>query len=148
VKGNIATVWYNQRVMATTRSKVSAARDDDQLVAQWRELLDRHARTTCALEKVLQERHQLGVSEFEVLERLACCDAEQHRMQGLADTVHLSQSALSRLIGRLEADGLVTRSMCAVDRRGIFACLTPAGRERYEAARPTQRQLLAELLND
>ncbi len=134
--------------MATTRSKATTARDDDQLVAQWRELLDRHARTTCALEKVLQERHQLGVSEFEVLERLACCDAEQHRMQGLADTVHLSQSALSRLIGRLEADGLVSRSMCAVDRRGIFACLTPAGRERYEAARPTQRQLLAELLND
>lgn len=134
--------------MATTRSKATVARDDDQLVAQWRELLDRHARTTCALEKVLQERHQLGVSEFEVLERLACCDAEQHRMQGLADTVHLSQSALSRLIGRLEADGLVVRNMCDVDRRGIFACLTPAGRERYEAARPTQRQLLAELLND
>jgi DNA-binding MarR family transcriptional regulator len=134
--------------MATTRSKATTARDDEQLVAQWRELLDRYARTTCALEKVLQERHQLGVSEFEVLERLAACDKEQHRMQGLADTVHLSQSALSRLIGRLEADGLVTRSMCAVDRRGIFACLTPAGRERYEAARPTQRQLLAELLND
>jgi DNA-binding MarR family transcriptional regulator len=38
--------------------------------------------------------------------------------------------------------------MCAQDRRGIYACLTPAGRERYEAARPTQRQLLAELLND
>jgi DNA-binding MarR family transcriptional regulator len=126
----------------------TGARDDDALVLRWRELLDCHARTTGALEKVLQERHQLGVSEFEVLERLAGCDQEQNRMQALADTVHLSQSALSRLIGRLEADGLVTRSMCSDDRRGIFACLTPAGRERYEAARPTQRQLLSELLND
>jgi DNA-binding MarR family transcriptional regulator len=125
-----------------------ATRDDEALVARWREMLDRHARTTCALEKVLQERHQLGVSEFEVLERLASCDREQNRMQALADTVHLSQSALSRLIGRLESDGLVTRSMCSADRRGIFACLTPEGRERYEAARPTQRQLLSELLND
>lgn len=123
-------------------------RDEAALVEQWRDLLDRHARTTCALEKVLQERHQLGVSEFEVLERLASCDQEQHRMQGLADSVHLSQSALSRLIGRLETDGLVVRNMCADDRRGIFACLTPAGRERYEAAKPTQRQLLAELLLD
>lgn len=125
-----------------------ATRDDEALVARWRELLDRHARTTCALEKVLQERHQLGVSEFEVLERLASCDKEQNRMQALADTVHLSQSALSRLIGRLESDGLVTRAMCNDDRRGIFACLTPEGRERYDAARPTQRQLLSELLND
>jgi DNA-binding MarR family transcriptional regulator len=118
------------------------------LIAEWRELLDRHARTTCALEKVLQERHQLGVSEFEVLERLASCGSEQNRMQELADNVHLSQSALSRLIGRLEADGLVARTMCNVDRRGIYACLTTSGRERYEAARPTQRQLLAELLSD
>jgi DNA-binding MarR family transcriptional regulator len=126
---------------------MSATRDDAQLVEQWRALLDRHARLSCALEKALQERHQLGVSEFEVLERLAACDKEQHRMQGLADAVHLSQSALSRLIGRLETDGLVTRAMCSDDRRGIFACLTPQGRERYEAARPTQRRLLAELLD-
>lgn len=123
-------------------------RDDTAIVEQWRDLLDRHARTTGALEKALQERHQLGVSEFEVLERLASCDKEQHRMQGLADIVHLSQSALSRLVGRLEADGLVMRNMCSDDRRGIFACLTPAGRERYEAAKPTQRQLLSELLQD
>jgi DNA-binding MarR family transcriptional regulator len=134
--------------MAITRDDAASLRDDSLLVEQWRALLDRHARTTGALEKVLQERHQLGVSEFEVLERLAACDKEQHRMQGLADTVHLSQSALSRLIGRLEQDGLVNRSMCSDDRRGIFACLTPAGRERYEAALPTQRQLLAELLQD
>lgn len=123
-------------------------RDDTALVERWRELLDCHARTCGALEKVLQERHQLGVSEFEVLERLAGCDKEMHRMQGLADNVHLSQSALSRLIGRLEADGLVVRNMCSDDRRGIFACLTEAGRERYDAAKPTQRQLLAELLLD
>lgn len=134
--------------MATTRDESAALRDDTQLVKQWRALLDCHARTTGALEKVLQERHQLGVSEFEVLERLAACDREMHRMQGLADAVHLSQSALSRLIGRLEHDGLVNRSMCSDDRRGIFACLTPAGRERYEAALPTQRQVLAELLQD
>jgi DNA-binding MarR family transcriptional regulator len=127
---------------------MSAIRDDAVLVTQWRELLDRHARVTCALEKVLQDRHQLGVSEFEVLERLAACDKEQGRMQGLADAVHLSQSALSRLIGRLENDGLVVRTMCSDDRRGIFACLTAEGRARYESARPTQRELLSELLQD
>ena len=36
--------------------------------------------------------------------------------------------------------------MCADDRRGIFAALTPAGRERYEAARPTHRAVLADVL--
>ena len=116
------------------------------LVESWRALADRHARVTCALERALQDEHGLGVSEFEVMERLAAPDKDQHRMQDLAESVYLSQSALSRLIGRLEGEGLVTRAICSEDRRGIFACLTDEGRARYEAARPTQRRVLAETL--
>jgi DNA-binding MarR family transcriptional regulator len=116
------------------------------LVESWRELADRHARVTCALERELQDEHGLGVSEFEVLERLAVGDKEQRRMQELAEAVYLSQSALSRLIGRLESEGLVTRAICSEDRRGIFACITEQGRARYEAARPTQRRVLADSL--
>jgi DNA-binding MarR family transcriptional regulator len=116
------------------------------LLESWRELADRHARVTCALERELQDEHGLGVSEFEVLERLAVGDKEQRRMQDLAESVYLSQSALSRLIGRLESEGLVTRAICTEDRRGIFACLTEQGRARYEAARPTQRRVLADSL--
>src|SRR5215211_7843763 len=120
---------------------------DQALVESWRELADRHARVSYALERVLQEEHGLGLSEFEVLERLAVGDKDQRRMQELADAVYLSQSALSRLIGRLESDGLVTRAICSEDRRGIFACLTEQGRARYEAARPTQRRVLADSLS-
>jgi DNA-binding MarR family transcriptional regulator len=118
------------------------------LVSAWRDLVDRHARATTALERALHEEHRLGVSEYEVLERLASPDKDQHRMQELADGVHLSQSALSRVVARLEGDGLVTRAICADDRRGIYACITSDGRERYEAARPTHRRVLAEVLAD
>ena len=114
------------------------------LVAEWRGLLERHARTTASLERRLQHDHGLGVSEYEVLERLA--GTKDARMQELADAVHLSQSALSRVVARLEADGLVRRGMCPEDRRGIKACLTDSGRERYESARPTHREVLAETL--
>jgi DNA-binding MarR family transcriptional regulator len=120
---------------------------DASLVASWRDLADRHARITCALERVLQDEHGLGVSEFEVLERLAEGPKDQHRMQELADSVYLSQSALSRLIGRLEGEGLVSRAICSEDRRGIYACITEPGRARYEAARPAQRRVLAETLS-
>ena len=119
---------------------------DTDLVGAWRELLERHARTTSALERRLQQEHGLGVSEYEVLERLAGPDKDERRMQELAEAVHLSQSALSRVVARLEADGLVSRGMCPEDRRGIMACLTDSGRERYEAARPTHRAVLAETL--
>ena len=113
---------------------------------EWRELLARHARTTVALDEALGE-FGLGMSEFEVLDRLACECGERPRMQDLAPLVHLSQSALSRTVGRLEADGLVTRAMCPEDRRGIAVCLTADGRARYEAARPTHRRVLEENLS-
>jgi DNA-binding MarR family transcriptional regulator len=119
---------------------------DTVLVDTWRDLLDRYARSVGALERRLEEEHGLGVSEYEVLERLAEGPKDQRRMQELAAAVHLSQSALSRVVGRLEADGLVIRGLCQEDRRGIYACLTDTGRARYDAARPTHRQVLAETL--
>jgi DNA-binding MarR family transcriptional regulator len=120
-------------------------REDPRLVETWHEVLDRHARVSCALDHALSE-HDLGVSEFEVLERLASAEKGGSRMQDLSDAVHLSQSALSRVVGRLEDDGLVERCMCPEDRRGVATSLTAAGKARYKAAKPVQRAVLREHL--
>ncbi|MBB4950614.1 DNA-binding MarR family transcriptional regulator [Kitasatospora gansuensis] len=131
-------------------SELDVAADEAALVAGWRELLARHAATACALDRELGELNGLGMSEFEVLERLfedeRGSDREKLRVQDLAHQVHLSQSALSRLIGRLEKAGLVERAMCAADRRGIYVMLTEAGRQRYREARPVHREVLARTL--
>jgi DNA-binding MarR family transcriptional regulator len=60
--------------------------------------------------------------------------------------VHLSQSALSRLIDRLARVGLVERCMCDMDRRGIYVTLTEAGRQRHAEAAPTHHDVLASVL--
>jgi DNA-binding MarR family transcriptional regulator len=121
------------------------AKSEAALAEQWQALVEQHARVTIALERALAE-HDLGVSEFEVLAELASAPDSACRMQQLSGTVHLSQSALSRVVGRLEDQGLVSRSMCEDDRRGIYASLTPAGLARYEQARPTHRSVLADNL--
>src|SRR6201992_2580907 len=100
------------------------------MVRAWRALAASHAAVCSALERELGERHGLGVSDFEVLERLAESADHQFRAQELADAVHLSQSALSRLISRLEKTGLVERCLCGEERRGIYATLARAGRGR------------------
>jgi DNA-binding MarR family transcriptional regulator len=115
---------------------------DKRLVDEWREILDRHARVNCALTQALEHQHGLGMSEFEVLERLADEGEACVRVHAIAEHVHLSQSALSRVLDRLEKQGLVKRGVCDNDRRAIYAELTGAGRERYEAARPTHREVL------
>ena len=117
-----------------------------EVVSAWRALAASHATVSAALERELGDRHRLSVSEFEVLDRLAESEEHKYRVQDLADAVHLSQSALSRLVGRLEQHGLVQRSLCDLDRRGIYVCLTEAGRQRHEEAVPTQRAVLTTTL--
>lgn len=118
------------------------AETDEKLAAEWHELMGRYHRITCNLDRELGARHQLTVSEFEVLQELAQGECESVRMNELGERVHLTQSALSRLIARLESDGLLERGMCADDRRSVWAKLTPAGAERYREAKPTQRAIL------
>ncbi len=118
----------------------------DDVLSVWRAIAASHAAVCSALERELGERHGLCVSDFEVLERLAESEDRQFRAQELADAVHLSQSALSRLISRLEKNGLVERCICDMDRRGIYVTLTEAGRQRHAEAAPTHRDVLAGVL--
>jgi DNA-binding MarR family transcriptional regulator len=115
----------------------------DGVVTAWRELSACHAAACAALERELGERHGLGISDFEVLERLAESDGRKFRAQDLAEAVHLSQSALSRLVDRLARHGLVERCGCDVDRRGVYVVLTEAGEQRHAEAVPTHRDVLA-----
>jgi DNA-binding MarR family transcriptional regulator len=105
--------------------------------------MTRYHHTACALDRELSSQHDLSASEFELLQLLSeagnSCDV---RMHDLAGEVHLSQSALSRVVTRLESDGLVERHACNADRRSVFVAITDAGSERYREARPTQRAIL------
>ncbi|MET7286626.1 MarR family transcriptional regulator [Streptomyces sp. NPDC005573] len=117
---------------------------DARLEERWRDILTVHARTMCEIDRALHP-HGLGASDFEVLDILAAespAEGDRCRVQNLVDRVHLSQSALSRLIARLEKDGLVARSVCAADRRGVFVALTRKGRDLYAEVLPLQRAVL------
>lgn len=118
-------------------------RTDDELAVAWQELMSRYHRVSCVLDRALETGHGITGSEFAVLEQLAKARPDcSLKMHELGEHVHVTQSALSRLVARLEADGFVERVMCTEDRRSVFARLTPAGKELYRTARPTQREVL------
>jgi DNA-binding MarR family transcriptional regulator len=105
----------------------------------------------CEIDRVLHP-HGLGASDFEVLDILASGSpgagaGGEWRVQCLAGRVHLSQSALSRLVARLEKDGLVERQVCAEDRRGVRVCLTRKGRDLHTEVLPLHRAVLARMLD-
>ena len=124
----------------------SARGRDDAVKAAWRALISAKVASWNALERELGEQHGLGVSDFEVLDHLASKPGHTYRAQSLADAVHLSQSALSRLTDRLERHGLVERCNCTNDRRGIDIVLTPAGMDKHGQALHTYCEVLARTL--
>ncbi|RZU62100.1 MarR family winged helix-turn-helix transcriptional regulator [Zhihengliuella halotolerans] len=108
----------------------------------WRRLTALHALIETDLEKCLQSSHSLSVVEFTVLDALSRQDGWHMRMSQLARAAALSSSATTRLVTRLENRNLLTRILCADDRRGIYTELTGAGRELLAAARPTHDAVL------
>ncbi|MFC8244937.1 MarR family winged helix-turn-helix transcriptional regulator [Streptomyces chartreusis] len=129
---------------------MAAKKAEQALVDQWRDILALHARTQCELDRALH-RHGLCASDFEVLDVLAGGSARSGsslRVQEISERVHLSQSALSRLIARLEKDGLVERCMCPQDRRGVVVALTARGRALHGEVLPLQRAVLTRMLTN
>jgi DNA-binding MarR family transcriptional regulator len=114
----------------------------------WRTLAALHGLIETALERALQRDHELSVVEFTVLDALSRQDGWHMRMQQLARAAALSASATTRLVTRLENRGLLTRILCADDRRGIYTELTPAGRALLEKARPLHDEVLRTTLDE
>lgn len=112
----------------------------------WRTLAALHGNIEAALEKALQSAADLSVVEYTVLDALSRQDGWHMRMQQLARATALSSSATTRLVNRLEDRGLLTRILCADDRRGIYTELTAAGQKLLLAARPVHDETLAESL--
>jgi DNA-binding MarR family transcriptional regulator len=110
--------------------------DHEELLA-WRGLLRAHARLTKELDVELVSAHGIQLTSYEVLLFLADSPDGRLRMSELADSVLLSRSGLTRLVDRLERQGLLRRESCEKDGRGAYAVITPRGRSLFDRARVT-----------
>ncbi|WP_214110483.1 MarR family winged helix-turn-helix transcriptional regulator [Acrocarpospora catenulata] len=81
---------------------------------------------------------EAGLSDvdFETLIRLARSPQQSLRMSDLAAQTSLSTSGITRVVDRLEREGLVTRQACATDRRASYAVITEAGTARLRQVIP------------
>jgi DNA-binding MarR family transcriptional regulator len=115
---------------------VSDSELTDLELAAWRGLLRVHAAIVKRLDTELLAGHGIPLSSYEVLIALQAAPERKLRMAELADRAVLSRSGMTRLVDRLEGEGLIARSHCAADARGWFAELTDAGEELLARARP------------
>ena len=120
---------------ATISNTRRGERLDQRELGAWRGFLRTHAALSRELDAELTAAHGLPLSAYEVLLFLADSPDGQMRMSDLADSVLLSRSGLTRLVDRLERDGLVQRRACPGDARGMNAVITDQGGERFAQAR-------------
>jgi DNA-binding MarR family transcriptional regulator len=127
---------------ATDRARAAAAQfpawrelTPEQLAA-WSGFLQAHAQIVRALDAELELEHGLPLTSYDVLIQLSLAPDRRLRMFELADAVVLSRSGLTRLVERLERDGLVERERGEVDLRQMYARLTDRGFEVVADATP------------
>ncbi|MBF0779936.1 MULTISPECIES: MarR family winged helix-turn-helix transcriptional regulator [unclassified Granulicatella] len=98
------------------------------------------------LEKKLKEVSELTLNEFYVLYFLSQEPQRSMRIFDLQEKVHLTQSAMSRLISRMEKkehSGII-RGNCPKDKRGVCIKLTPEGEQELAKHIHHVKSVLAE----
>jgi DNA-binding MarR family transcriptional regulator len=114
----------------------------------WAALTTAHARVADRLGAALASACGLRINEFEVLVRLDSLPPPGLRLGDLQPAVPLTQPSLSRMIGRLEQQGWLSRAGDPTDRRGVLVTLTPAGREVHRRAAQVHARIIREVLLD
>jgi DNA-binding MarR family transcriptional regulator len=108
-------------------------------------LFEAHAALSARFAVQLAE-HALSQIEFEVLLRLARSPGQNLRMTDLSSQTTLSTSGVTRVVDRMERDGLVCRRSCDSDRRISYAVITESGLARLDEALPGHLELIDEWL--
>ena len=114
----------------------------------WQTLRMAHDRVAQRLGSELVGACGLAINEFDVLLFLRSHAhlKEQVRIGALLDAVPLSQPALSRLVARLEARGLLARREAEDDARAVVVCLTDTGTALIDRALVIHARVVHETL--
>ena len=96
------------------------------------------------IEKKMKQSYNLSLKEFYVLYEIYKAKGKKYKINDLIKIVDLSQSAMSRLIVRIEKSekALVVRQECVEDQRAMYIYLTEEGLKITESALNTYEKLI------
>ena len=136
--------WLQQQLLYAILSSMSEEYLSDQHLAAWRVFLKAHATIIDRIDHDLVAARLPPLSTYDVLIELYEAPEQRLRMHELAERVVLSRSGLTRLVDRLEAEGLLLRDRSGTDRRGAYAVITEQGIATLRQTWPTYARGIAE----
>ncbi|OXM82888.1 MarR family winged helix-turn-helix transcriptional regulator [Paenibacillus rigui] len=102
----------------------------------WRLFIKAHAKIIEFIERDLAAQKKVPLTTYDVLIALFEAPDRRLRFSELNRKVVLSKSGLTRMIDRLEREGLIQREKSEEDRRGAYAVLTDEGENQLRKAWP------------
>lgn len=101
------------------------------------------------LETRLIEENNITLNEYYVLYFLNISEEKEMRLNDLQLEIGLSQSAMSRMISRMENKNcsLIERHCCMTDRRGIYIGMTKSGYLKLKSSQKIVDSIVRKFLN-
>ncbi len=93
----------------------------------WLHLARTSARVQSAVNARLREKYGQSMARFDVLSQLARAEGQALRSRDLSQALIAAPANISRLLDRMQKEGLLQRTPSARDRRSVMVMLTPAG---------------------
>src|SRR5690242_19184563 len=119
------TVIGSTVVSGTVASQVAGDRDSERRQA-WRDVFEAHAAIMELLLTEMKDEVGISITEYDVLLHLSEMP-KPVRMNELADALVISKGGLTRVVDRMEKDGLLKRVPIAGDRRSMAIAMTRDG---------------------
>jgi DNA-binding MarR family transcriptional regulator len=125
------------------QERARAPRIPEEERAAWRAFLRAHS---LMLQQIGEDLERAGLPPLPWYDVLWALHEAPEPLQNyeLANAIVLSKSGLSRLVDRIEQAGLVERTSCPNDRRGVHIKLTDEGEEMLERMWPVYARGIAE----
>ncbi len=120
---------------------------EDRWMPPWLALVRTYTRLWDLVEGQMRRDHGLTMARYDVLAHLDMAGGRLG-LSELAASLMLSPSGLSKLLGRMEAAGLVRRDPDPRDARAAFAAITPHGRSLARKARHGHHAFLQQAFGD
>jgi homoprotocatechuate degradation regulator HpaR len=89
--------------------------------------------------------HARGLTDQQWRIIRALVEVKSYEIFELSARCVIHPASLSRILPKLDADGLITRVANAEDQRRVIVSITPAGRKLFETVAPESERIYAEI---